>query len=106
MPAASGITLWSRTPLFQAIEQAPILTATMLRRNAPSAYGLSERRSAIKARRRQWENTTMKVFSRIEQRAQQNPRHIVLIEGDDPRVIQGAHKAVLAGAATITVLGD
>lgn len=48
----------------------------------------------------------MEVFDRIEQRARQNPRHIVLIEGEDPRVIQGGHRAVEAGAAKITLLGD
>lgn len=48
----------------------------------------------------------MKVFSRIEQRAQRNPRHVVLVEGEDPRIIQGAHRAARAGAAHITLLGD
>lgn len=48
----------------------------------------------------------MEVFSRIEQRAQHNPRHIVLVEGEDPRIIQGAHKAALAGAARTTLLGN
>lgn len=48
----------------------------------------------------------MKVFSRIEQRAQSNPRHVVLVEGEDPRIIQGAHRAASTGAAQITLLGD
>lgn len=48
----------------------------------------------------------MKVFNRIEQRAQGNPRHVVLVEGEDARILQGAHRAASAGAANITLLGD
>src|SRR5699024_1028728 len=52
------------------------------------------------------EDKAMKVFSHIEQRARQDARHIVLVEGEDPRIIEGACKATLAGVATVTVLGD
>lgn len=48
----------------------------------------------------------MKVFDRLEERARRSPRHIVLIEGEDERVIQGAQRAVAAGIARVTLLGE
>jgi len=39
-------------------------------------------------------------------RAQNAPKHIVLAEGDDPRIIKGAIRAVKAKVAHITLIGD
>lgn len=47
----------------------------------------------------------MTSFDNILKRAKDDPRHIVLAEGDDSRVIQGALRAVEAGIAHITLLG-
>lgn len=45
-------------------------------------------------------------FEQIIQRAQANPQHIVLPEGDDDRIVQGAAKVVEQGIARITLLGS
>ena len=47
----------------------------------------------------------MNPFDDILERARSDPRHIVLAEGDDPRVIEGALNAIDAGIAKITLLG-
>ena len=47
----------------------------------------------------------MNPFDDILERAKSDPRHIVLAEGDDPRVIDGALSAIDAGIAKITLLG-
>lgn len=47
----------------------------------------------------------MKPFDTILQRAKDDPRHIVLAEGEDSRVIEGALRAVEAGIARVTLLG-
>ncbi|MDX1540065.1 MAG: phosphate acetyltransferase [Geminicoccaceae bacterium] len=47
----------------------------------------------------------MKPFDDLVERAQAAPRHIVLAEGEDPRVLEGAARAVQAGMARITLLG-
>lgn len=48
----------------------------------------------------------MKVFERICERARRDPRHIVLCEGEDERVIAGAQRAAVEGVARVTVLGQ
>lgn len=48
----------------------------------------------------------MKPLERIIEAAARNPRHIVLSEGEDPRIVEGACRAVSDGLATITLLGD
>ena len=47
----------------------------------------------------------MNPFDNILERAKSDPRHIVLAEGEDPRVIEGALNALDAGIARITLLG-
>lgn len=47
----------------------------------------------------------MKPFDDLLERAQAGPRHIVLAEGEDPRVVEGGARAVRAGLARITLLG-
>lgn len=47
----------------------------------------------------------MNSFDNILRRAQTDPRHIVLAEGEDTRVIEGALSAINAGIAHITLLG-
>jgi phosphate acetyltransferase len=47
----------------------------------------------------------MKPLDRILETAKSAPRHIVLAEGEDPRVVEGAVQAVRAGVATITLVG-
>ena len=47
----------------------------------------------------------MKVFDDIEEQARRNPRHIVLSEGEDERVIRAAAMAADAGLARVTLLG-
>lgn len=47
----------------------------------------------------------MKPLERILEAATRNPRHIVLSEGEDPRIVEGACRAVRDGLATITFLG-
>jgi phosphate acetyltransferase len=47
----------------------------------------------------------MKPFDDLLERAQRDPRHIVLAEGEDPRVVRGAAQAWRAGIARITLLG-
>lgn len=44
-------------------------------------------------------------LARIHQRARSNPRHIVLAEGEDSRVVSGGLRAVQAGLAQVTLLG-
>ncbi|MEO0635632.1 MAG: phosphate acetyltransferase [Pseudomonadota bacterium] len=41
----------------------------------------------------------------IYERARQRRRHIVLPEGNDPRIVEGANKAVELGLADVTLLG-
>ncbi|MEM9438811.1 MAG: phosphate acetyltransferase [Pseudomonadota bacterium] len=47
----------------------------------------------------------MNLFNDILRRAKADPRHIVLAEGEDPRVIEGSLSAIDAGIAQITLLG-
>ncbi len=47
----------------------------------------------------------MKALNNIFERATQNPKHIVLAEGEDPRIISAAVRSVERGSATITLLG-
>ncbi|WP_417821687.1 phosphate acetyltransferase [Terasakiella sp.] len=47
----------------------------------------------------------MKPFDDLVARAKNNPKHIVLAEGEDPRVIEGALRAVHGGLAYVTLLG-
>jgi phosphate acetyltransferase len=53
----------------------------------------------------QWKGNPMKPFDDLLARAQQTPRHIALAEGDDPRVIEGALRALRQGVASITLIG-
>jgi phosphate acetyltransferase len=48
---------------------------------------------------------SMKALNNIFLRAQQNPKHIVLAEGEDPRIITAAVNSVARGFAKITLLG-
>lgn len=48
----------------------------------------------------------MKPLDRILDAAKAAPRHIVLAEGEDPRVVEAAVRAVRAGIATITLVGS
>lgn len=47
----------------------------------------------------------MKPLDRILETAKAAPRHIVLAEGEDPRIAEGAVRAVRAGIATVTLVG-
>ena len=47
----------------------------------------------------------MKPLDRILETAKAAPRHIVLAEGEDPRIAEGAVRAVRAGIATVTLGG-
>ncbi|MEK0086020.1 phosphate acetyltransferase [Benzoatithermus flavus] len=47
----------------------------------------------------------MKPFDDLLERARRDPRHIVLAEGEDPRVVDGALRARREGLARITLLG-
>jgi len=47
----------------------------------------------------------MKPFDDLVARAQKNPKHIVMAEGEDPRVIEGALRAVRNGLSFVTLLG-
>jgi phosphate acetyltransferase len=48
----------------------------------------------------------MKPLDRILQTAKAAPRHIVLAEGEDLRIVEGAVRASRAGIARITLVGD
>ncbi|MDV7341785.1 phosphate acetyltransferase [Terasakiella sp. A23] len=48
----------------------------------------------------------MKPFDDLVERAQATPKHIVMAEGEDPRVIEGALRALDTGIAHITLLGS
>lgn len=48
----------------------------------------------------------MTQFDSIINRARSDPKHIVLAEGEDERVIEGGLRAVRDGLAVVTVLGD
>lgn len=48
----------------------------------------------------------VKVFDRIEERARRRPMRIVLMEGDDERVLSAARRAADRGIARIAVMGD
>ena len=48
----------------------------------------------------------MKPFDDLVERAQNNPKHIVMAEGEDPRVVEGAIRAVNSGVSTVTLLGQ
>lgn len=48
----------------------------------------------------------MKVLDHIIEQAQRQPRHIVLCEGEDKRVLQAAIRASTEGIATITIVGN
>jgi phosphate acetyltransferase len=47
----------------------------------------------------------MKPFDDLLDFAKSNPRHIVLAEGEDPRVVEGGARALREGIARITLLG-
>jgi phosphate acetyltransferase len=47
----------------------------------------------------------MKPFDDLLARARRDPRHIVLAEGEDPRVVDGAARAWREGLAEVTLLG-
>ncbi len=47
----------------------------------------------------------MKPFDDLVERARLAPKHVVLAEGVDPRVVEGAVQALREGVATITLLG-
>jgi phosphate acetyltransferase len=47
----------------------------------------------------------MKPFDDLLERAKRDPRHVVLAEGEDPRVVDGAIRAWREGLARITLLG-
>jgi len=47
----------------------------------------------------------MKPLDRILEAAKSAPRHIVLAEGEDPRIVEGAVQAVSAGVASVTLVG-
>ncbi|WP_244519068.1 phosphate acyltransferase, partial [Ensifer sp. LC14] len=47
----------------------------------------------------------MKPLDRILEAAKAAPRHIVLAEGEDPRIVEGGLRAVRAGIAEITLVG-
>ena len=47
----------------------------------------------------------MKPFDDLLARAKSDPRHVVLAEGEDPRVVEGAIRAGREGVARITLLG-
>ena len=44
-------------------------------------------------------------MQKIHERARSTLRHIVLPEGDDPRIVEGANRAVRDGIANVTLLG-
>lgn len=48
----------------------------------------------------------MKPFDDLLARARAKPRHIVLAEGQDERIVRGAAQAVREGLATVTLLGE
>ena len=48
---------------------------------------------------------TINAFDDLLRRARSDPRHIVLAEGEDRRVIEGAGRIVREGAASLTLLG-
>lgn len=48
----------------------------------------------------------MKALNNIFKRASEAPRHIVLAEGEDPRIIEAAKLATSQGVATIVLLGN
>ncbi len=48
----------------------------------------------------------MSQFDSIISRARSNPKHIVLAEGGDERVIEGGLRAARDGLAVVTILGD
>ncbi|MCB1756811.1 MAG: phosphate acetyltransferase [Gammaproteobacteria bacterium] len=48
----------------------------------------------------------MKALEQIIQRSKENPRTVVLAEGQDPRIQQAAARAVREGIARIVLLGD
>ncbi|WP_343565341.1 phosphate acetyltransferase [Kiloniella sp. b19] len=47
----------------------------------------------------------MDAFDALLERARNNPKHIVLAEGEDPRVVEGALRAVRDRLASVTLLG-
>ncbi|MEP2027406.1 MAG: phosphate acetyltransferase [Paracoccaceae bacterium] len=48
----------------------------------------------------------MTPLQNIQNRAAENPAHIVLSEGHDPRIVAGAVRAVKAGFATVVLVGQ
>jgi phosphate acetyltransferase len=48
----------------------------------------------------------MNALDDIIARARTGPRHVVLAEGEDPRIVEGALRAVREGVARITLVGD
>lgn len=50
-------------------------------------------------------NLTANPFDQLLDRARSNPRHIVLAEGEDSRIIEGAARVVRDGVARVTLLG-
>ena len=47
----------------------------------------------------------MNAFDYLLKRARSDPRHIVLAEGEDRRIIEGAGRIVEEGIASLTLLG-
>jgi len=48
----------------------------------------------------------MSVIDKIKAKAKQNPNHIVLAEGSEPRTVQAARQIVDQGVARVTLLGN
>lgn len=48
----------------------------------------------------------MKALDDIVARARSDPRHVVLAEGEDPRIVEGALRAIREGVARVTLVGN
>ena len=48
----------------------------------------------------------MKPLERIIEAARSDPRRIVMAEGEDPRIVEGACRAAREGLAHVTLVGD
>ena len=48
----------------------------------------------------------MNALDDIVARAAADPRHVVLAEGEDPRIVEGALRAIREGVARVTLVGD
>jgi phosphate acetyltransferase len=47
----------------------------------------------------------MKPFDDLIDRAIANQKHVILAEGEDPRVIEGTHRILAKSVAKLTLLG-